>query len=57
MKCVKTRLRSLLTEENIEWVMIASSEGPDSLSDEHSWNILRGKTFPEILPENFPNIF
>ena len=34
MKCVKTRLRSLLSEEILEWLMIASSEGPDFLSDE-----------------------
>ena len=40
MKCVKTRLRSLLSEANLEWLMVAASEGPEFLSDEQADDVI-----------------
>ena len=39
MKCVKT-IRSLLTDTNLEWLMVAASEGPEFLSDEQADDVI-----------------
>ena len=36
MKLTKTRLRSMLSDANLEWLMIAGTDGPDTLSDEQA---------------------
>ena len=48
MKRIKTRLRSRLTDQNLEWLMLASVEGPDweepdvkDLTDEQAEAIIR----------------
>ena len=32
MKLIKNRLRSMLSDANMEWLMLAGVEGPDNLS-------------------------
>ena len=36
----KTRFRSTLLDEHMEWLMLAAIEGPDHLSDEQADDII-----------------
>eukprot|EP00666_Eupelagonemidae_sp_cell4sb_P017981 gene17981-biopygen3468 len=62
MKRIKTRLRNRLKDDNLEWLMLASVEGPDwtdkdvtELTDEQAENIVRmcchsGSPHPDVSP-------
>jgi len=48
MKLIKTRLRNSISDDNMEWLMLIASEGPEKLTDEQADAILN--RFRDLKP-------